>query len=156
MSDTGLSSEERRDEPSAPSDSDGGDASNASEEDTASSARAPGTAQKAAMVAGGVLTAIVLAYLVFQFATVAPTAPPRATVIGTEPLPDGRVAVTVALHVPEHTGLTTATVSSSCWSSQSASTTFSNLPADSTWTGTVICPAGTTNPTASVDSWVEA
>ena len=99
---------------------------------------------------------LVLAYLVFQFATVEPAAPPHATVVGTETLPDGRIAVTVALHVPEHTGLITATVSSACSSSQSASTTFTNLPADSTWTGTVLCPAGTTDPTASVDSWVEA
>ena len=149
MSDTGSSSDgERNDGSSASADTNGGD--------TSSSRRAPGTAQKVAMVAGGVLTVLVLAYLVWQFATVAPAAPPQATVVGTEPLPDGRVAVTVALHVPDHTGLITATVSSSCGSSQSATTTFAHLPADSTWTGTVICPAGTTDPTASIDSWVEA
>ena len=157
MGETGSSEDDgRNDGSSASADANGGDASNATEGDTSSSGRAPGTAQKAAMVAGGVLTVLVLACLVWQFATVAPAAPPRATVVGTEPLSDGRVAVTVALHVPERTGLVTGTVSSTCTSSQSARTTFANRPADSTWTGTVIGPAGTTDPTVSVDSWVEA
>ncbi len=107
------------------------------------------------MVAGGVLTMLVLVYLGWQLMTVQPATPPRATVVETDQLSDGRVAVTVKLHVPEDTGLITATVSSNC-TSPPATTMFSNLPEDSTWTGTLLCPANTTNPTVSVSSWVEA
>lgn len=133
--------------------SDGGSDSSEGESDPAK--RTPETVEKALMVVGGVLTFLVLGYLVWYAVTVEPSGPPRATVVGTEELSDGRVAVHVVLHVPEGSGLVSATVSSEC-TSPPATTSFSNLPADTTWSGTLLCPAGTTDPTVSVSSWVEA
>jgi hypothetical protein len=75
------------------------------------------------------------------------------TVVGTEPLPNGSVAVTVELRNPMDVGLVTATVESDC-TSPPAEVQFSYVPASTRRTGTLVCPAGTTDPSVSMANWV--
>ena len=118
--------------------------------------KTPGTAEKAMMAVSVLFTVAVLAYAGWQVVTSpAATPAPEAEVVGTETLSDGRVAVTVQLNNRLDRGLIVATVESQC-ASPPPSVQFSYLPADSTRTGTLVCPAGTENPSVSVASWVEA
>jgi hypothetical protein len=87
-------------------------------------------------------------------AAVTPThVPPEAAITGTEALEDGRVAVSVEVYNPSSTGLKSVAVAADC---ANGSIRFTHVPTDDKQRGTVVCPAGTENPTASVVDWVEA
>ena len=134
-----------------------GDASNGNgnSDGSTSAGDAPGVAEKALMVVGFLLTLASLLYVGWHVVAVPASPAPDATVVGTKTQPDGDVVVEVKLRVPENEGLETATVSSQC-ASPPPTVEFSMLPSDSTWTGTLVCPPGTTDPSVSVSSWSEA
>jgi hypothetical protein len=75
------------------------------------------------------------------------------SVVGTETVENGSVAVEVRLRNPRGVGLVTATAQSDC-SSPPTQVEFSYVPAASTRTGTLVCPAGTTAPNVSLANWV--
>ena len=112
-------------------------------------------ADKALAAGSAVLTVVVIAYVGWHIAS-APQAPyePQAEVVGTQTLPNGDVAVRVELQNPYDRGLSQATVESTC-TTPPASVSFTNVPADSTITGVLVCPSGTTDPPVSVATWVK-
>ncbi len=105
--------------------------------------------------ASAVFTILVVAYVGWHLVMgPEPPSEPEATVVGTQTLPDGAVAVTVELRNPYDRGLARATVESAC-TTPPAEVSFSMVPADSTVTGTLVCPPGTTTPRVSVAGWVK-
>ncbi len=113
----------------------------------------PSTVEWAVMGVSVAVTLFLFAYVAWH-AVVTPTdATPEATVEGTEMLTDGRVAVTVAVRNPSSEGLKSVTVSADC---SNESIRFTHVPIDDRQRGTVVCPAGTEDPTATVRDWVEA
>lgn len=114
-----------------------------------------GTVEKAVMAFSIAIAVLLFAYAGFQALGGASSAPPEATVVGTERLSDDSVAVRVQIRNPRDTGLVAATVESDC-TSPPPEVRFSYLPADSTETGTLVCPANTTSPNVSVANWIEA
>ena len=127
--------------------------SGSSEPSKSAHTESPGVVEEAVMLVSAVVTLSLHLYVGWHIVAVPASSAPRATVAGTESLPDGRVAVHVKLRVPEDGGLRSATVSAEC-ASPPPSVSFSNLPESSTWRGTIVCPAGTTDPSVSVGSWV--
>lgn len=108
------------------------------------------------MAVSVLFTVAVLAYAGWQVVATPAAAPsPQVQVVEAETLSDGRVAATVELRNPRNQGLIVATVESQC-SSPPPSVQFSYVPADSTRKGTLVCPAGTENPSVSVTNWIEA
>lgn len=124
---------------------DGGSQSNGSRTTT--------TAEKAVMVVSVLFTISLVIYGGWQMA-VAPTATtPNATVVETETIPSGDVAVTVRLRNPGDVGLISATVEANC-STPPPSVELTYVPALSTRQGKLVCPPGTTDPNVSVANWV--
>lgn len=115
----------------------------------------PGAIEKAIMALSIAVTILLFAYAASQALGASPSAPPEATVVGTEQLSDESVAVTVQIRNPRDTGLITATVESNC-TNPPVEVQFSYLPADGEQTGVLVCPANTTSPNVSVSNWVEA
>ena len=114
-----------------------------------------GTAEKAVMALSVAVTVLLFAYAGSQALGAPVSAPPEATVLGTERLPNGSVAVEVRIRNPRDVGLITATVQSDC-TDPSAEVQFSYLPADGEQRGGLVCPANTTSPNVSVSNWVVA
>lgn len=94
-----------------------------------------------------------LAFAGWQIATPEVRTAPEASVVDTETLRNGDVAVTVELRNPSDVGLVSATVESNC-TTPPASVGFSYVPASSTRRGTVVCPARTADAPVSVADWV--
>lgn len=113
----------------------------------------PSTAEKAVTAISVAFTLLLFGYAAWQMATPPEAGTPEVTVSNTESLPNGSVAVTVGLRNPSDVGLVTVTVESGC-EDPPPDVEFSYVPADSTRTGTLVCPEGTTNPSVSVSSWV--
>lgn len=111
------------------------------------------TAEKVVIAASVGFTLLLFAYAGWQMATPAPADVPQASVVGTDAYENGSVAVTVELRNPTDVGLVTATVELSC-DSPPPEVQFSFVPASSTRTGTLVCPAGTMDPSVTVSSWV--
>ena len=112
------------------------------------------TAEKAVMVVSIAFTISLLAFAGWQMATAPSTgAEPTVSVVETEPMENGSVAVTVRLRNSKDVGLVSATVSADC-TSPPAEVAFSYVPAASDRTGTIVCPPGTTDPDVSMASWV--
>ncbi len=111
------------------------------------------TAEKAVMILSTTFTVLLFVYAGWQLATPAVADAPEVSITGTEPVGNGSVAVTVQLQNPSDTGLITAAVESDC-SSPPVAVSFSYIPADSTRTGTLVCPAETTEPSVTVVNWV--
>jgi len=80
------------------------------------------------------------------------SASPEATVVETERVDDS-VHVTVEVTNPGSPGLRSVTVSADC---ADESLTFTHVPTEDYRTGTVVCPARTTDPTATVQGWIES
>lgn len=112
----------------------------------------PSAAEWAVATVSVAVTLLLFGYVAYHAATVPPGATPGATIEGTETTADGRVLVTVEVHNVGSTGLESVTVSADC---TTASLTFEHLPADARRSGTLVCPAGTEGPTASVLAWIE-
>lgn len=112
-------------------------------------------AEKVVMVLSIGITIFLFAYAGWQITTPPQAEIPKATVVETKPLGNDSVAVTVELRNPRDVGLITATVESSC-TSPPTQVEFSFVPASSTRTGTIVCPPGTTDPSASLSSWVHS
>lgn len=110
------------------------------------------TAEKAVIAVSVLFTLSLFAYAGWQIATPPAVDDPQVTVVGTEPA-DGGVAVTVRLRNPKDVGLVSATVQADC-AAPPPQVEFSYVPAASTRTGTVVCPPGTTDPSASLANWV--
>ena len=111
------------------------------------------TVDKVIMVISVTVTVLLFAYAGWQIVTPPQGDTPQVSVVGTDTLRNGDVAVTVRLRNPKDVGLITATVESNC-SSPPAEVQFSYVPASSTRSGTVVCPAGTTDPSVSIANWV--
>lgn len=99
------------------------------------------------------LTLSLFGYVAWHAAATPTDASPEVTIVGTETLEDGRVAVTVEVHNPSSTGLQSVSVSADC---SNHSIRFTHVPIDDRQRGTVVCPAETEDPTATVVDWVEA
>lgn len=113
----------------------------------------PSAAEWAVMALSVALTLSLFGYVAWHAAATPARDPPEATVVETETLDDGRVAVTVELHNPSSAGLTSATVAVDC---AAEPIRFTHVPIDDRQRGTVVCPAGTGDPNATVVNWVEA
>ena len=88
------------------------------------------------------------------YALTGPAAPaPTVHVVGSQPAPDGGVAYAVELRNPGDVGLVSATVEAGC-TDPPPEIVFENVPADGRRTGTVVCPAGTSDPAVTVSTWV--
>lgn len=124
-------------------------------ESESSGDREPSTAEKVVMGLSIGIAVFLFAYAGWQIATPPEAEAPQAAVVETKPLGNDSVAVTVELRNPRDVGLISATVQSSC-TSPPTQVSFSFVPASSTRTGTLVCPPGTTDPSASLSSWVHS
>ena len=115
--------------------------------------RQASTIEKVVIAVSVTFTVLLFAYAGWQIVTTPQATTPEATVVGTERLDSGDVAVTVRLRNPRDVGLVTATVESDC-ASPPAEVQLSYVPASTTRTATLVCPPGTTDPTVSVANWV--
>lgn len=115
--------------------------------------RTASTAEKAVITISVTFTLLLFAYAGWQMAVPQQADDPQVSVVGTEPMPDGSVAVRVRLRNPTDVGFVSVTVQSSC-SSPPPAVQFSYVPALSSRTGTLVCPPGTTNPAVSIANWV--
>lgn len=112
-------------------------------------------AERFLMVMSVIFTVALLSFVLWQALTTTATPIPTASVTATETLPGGDVQVSVVFRNPQSVGLVMATVEVDC-DTPPPELTFEHVPADGRRTGTVICPPGTTNPTATVSTWTEA
>lgn len=112
----------------------------------------PSATEWAVMGVSVAVTLLLFGYVAWHAATTPAAATPEATVTGTQTTDDGRVVVTVEIYNPGNTGLESVTVSADC---TDASIEFTHVPTDSRRTGTLVCPPGTEEPSASVRSWIE-
>lgn len=101
-----------------------------------------------------VLTVALLGYAIWQVLTVSVGTTPQVSVENTQTQPDRTVRVTVALSNSRDRGLEQATVKTICQNT-STSVQFTDIPAKSTQTASVVCPQGTNQPRASLSSWIE-
>ena len=113
------------------------------------------TAEKVVMVISALFALSLLAYGGWQMVTTPSAAAPNATVVETDTLPSGDVAVSVRLRNPGDVGLISATVEADC-TTPPPSVQLTYVPASSTRQGTLVCPPGTTSPNVSVANWVKA
>lgn len=113
----------------------------------------PSAAEWAVMAVSVAVTLLLFGFVAWHAATTPADAIPEATVTGTQPAEDGRVIVAVEVYNPGNTGLKSVTVSADC---ANGSITFEHVPTDDRRSGTLVCPAGTEDPSAAVLSWIEA
>lgn len=148
------------------SDRNGGDSTSGQTEDGDGSGQTGGsgqsnakrkttTAQKVVMAVSVVFTLSLIVYGGWQMATAEEAVTPNATVVGTQTMPGGDVAVTVQLTNPGDVGLVSTTVEANC-SMPPPSVELTYVPASSTRRATLVCPSGTTAPNVSVTNWVTA
>lgn len=105
------------------------------------------------MVVSVAVTVLLFGYVAWQAATVPADGVPEATVTGVETTGDGRVAVEVELTNAGRTGLESVSVGVDCAEEE---IDFQHVPANGRRSGVVVCPAGTEEPSAEVNSWIEA
>jgi hypothetical protein len=101
-----------------------------------------------------VLTVALLGYATWQVFTTPVAATPQVSIESTQTQSDGSIRATVALSNPRDRGLEQATVETVC-QNRSISVQFTDIPARSTQTASVVCPRGTNRPEVSLSSWVE-
>lgn len=111
--------------------------------------------ERLVMAVSVVFTLLLFAYVSWQAVTTPSAAEPSAAVTGTEQLTTGQVAVTVTLRNEQDIGLVSATVVVDC-GTPPPEITFEHVPTAGRRIGTVVCPAGTTAPNATVSAWIEA
>lgn len=111
------------------------------------------TVEMAVILVSVLFTLLLFGYVGWQMVAAPSGTTPSVSVVGTEPVDNGSVAVEVELRNPRGVGLVTATVQADC-SSPPPQVSFSYVPAASTRTGTLICPPGTTAPNVSLANWV--
>lgn len=109
--------------------------------------------EKAVIVLSVGLTLLFFGYAGWQIATPPSADEPQVSVVGTETMADGNVAVTVSLQNPTDVGLVSATVESDC-ATPPPGVQFTFVPAASNREGTLVCPPGTTDPSAALANWV--
>lgn len=114
---------------------------------------APSPAEWAVMAISVALTLALFGYVAWHAATTPADGPPEASVAGTEPTEDGRLAITVEVANDGRTGLESVTVGVDC---AVESITFQHVPADARRRGVVVCPPDSEAPSADVRSWIEA
>lgn len=112
-------------------------------------------AERVFMAMSVIFTVALFSFVIWQASTTPTMVEPSATVTDTEQLPGGEVKVTVSFRNPQDVGLVMATVEVDC-DTPPPELTFELVPADDQRTGHVICPPGTTDPTATVSTWTEA
>lgn len=113
------------------------------------------TVERAITVVSVVFTLAVVGVLVWQALTAPAGAQPRVSVVETGPAPGGGVGVTVELVNRGSVGVDAVTVELDC-ESPPPELTFQHVPASGRREGTVVCPAGTTAPNASIATWQQA
>ena len=121
---------------------------------TESDLEAASRTEKAIMIVSALFTVGLFAFVAWNAVTGATgSTAPEATVIGTTTAPNGDVIATVELRNPGDVGLISATASVSC-GDPPPELEFQMVPAGGRPTGSVVCPAGTTDPTATVSNWI--
>ncbi|WP_225333298.1 hypothetical protein [Halomicrobium urmianum] len=113
----------------------------------------PSAAEWVVTVVSVAVTLLLFGYVAWHAVTTPASADPVATVAGTEATDDGRLAATVSVDNPGSQGLESVTVAVDC---ANESLTFAHVPTDAERTGTVVCPAGTDDPEATVERWIPA
>ena len=111
------------------------------------------TAEKVLMVISVGVTLLLFGYVAWQATEPPNKSLPEANVVGTETAANGSVIVHVKLTNPGDRGLISATVKANC-AQPPPDVTFDYIPADGTERGVLVCPAGTSQPSVSVSSWV--
>ena len=111
------------------------------------------TAEKVVMAASVAFTLALFGVAVWYALTGPGAVAPAVDVVGSQPAGNGGVAYDVELRNPGDVGLVSATVEAGCTEPPSE-VVFENVPADGRRTGTVVCPAGTTDPAVTVSTWV--
>lgn len=134
----------------------------------------PTLAEWIAIAISVAVTLLLFGFLAWQAATVPADGTPTATVTGTQPTAAGS-AVTVEVSNPAAAGFEAVTVGVDCANAPNAaasnvtapnatapnataaarSITVEHLPARASRQGTIVCPAGADDPSASVRSWIE-
>ena len=139
------------------SSSDGGNGSNGGGNggDQGSEDSGPSTVEKAVMVISVGFTLALFAFVIAQALTTPTAVNPTVSVLGTQPMENGDVRVEVRLTNPSDVGIQFATAQVNC-TSPPPEIQFQHIPADDYQIGYVVCPSGTTDPNASVSSWIEA
>lgn len=109
--------------------------------------------QTVVILISAALTVLLFAYAGWQIALAPQADVPEVSVVGTEQLADGSVAVRVQLETPQDAGLVSATIESNC-ASPPVQVQVNYVPPSSSRTATLVCPPGTTDPGASLVNWV--
>lgn len=109
--------------------------------------------EKVVMVASVLFTLSLFGFAIWHSLTGASAAAPAVGVTESEATVDG-VQYTVELRNEGDVGLVSATVVVRC-TDPPTTFTFANVPAGGHREGTVVCPAGTSDPTVSVVTWVQ-
>ncbi|MFC7141851.1 hypothetical protein ACFQMA_18700 [Halosimplex aquaticum] len=113
----------------------------------------PSAAELAVVTVSVAVTLALFGYIGWHAATTPANVPPEVSVTGTQTMDDGRVRVTAELYNPSATGLDTVTVGVDCGDTP---ITFRHVPTAARVSGTFVCPAGTDDPSVSVENWVES
>lgn len=113
----------------------------------------PSTAEWAVLALSVAVTLLLFGTVAWHAAVTPPNATPEATVTDVQELDDGRVAVTVEVRYEAGTGLESVTAAVDC---ADESITFTHVPAATSRSGRLVCPADTSSPSAAVVRWVEA
>lgn len=111
----------------------------------------PSAAEWVVVIASVLLTVSLFGFVAVHAVATPGQAPPEVTVVETQTADDERRLVEVEVVNPGSRGLESVTVSVDC---SEEPISFQHVPADAHLTGTVVCPAGSDTPTASVENWV--
>lgn len=111
------------------------------------------TTEKVIMVASAAFTLALFGVATWYALTGPGVVDPTVQVAGSHAGPGGDVVFTVRLVNSGDVGLVSATVEAGC-TEPPAEIVFENVPAAGRRTGTVVCPAGTDDPSVSVSSWI--
>lgn len=115
----------------------------------------PSTIEKVVMAISVGFTLGLFAFVLWQALTTPTGVDPTASVADTQPTSGGEVRVTVRFTNPSDVGVEMAIVEVDC-TNPPTEVEFQHVPAEDYQEGQVACPAGTTNPNASVAWWIEA
>lgn len=111
----------------------------------------PSASEWVVMAVSIILTLSLFGYVAWHAVSTPTDVTPDVSVAETQTLEDGRIVITVELYNPGSPGLESVTVSADC---SNESLTFTHLPMDARQTGSLVCPAGTDEPSVSVRSWI--
>lgn len=115
----------------------------------------PSTVETVVMIVSVAFTLLLIGFVVWQALTTPTGVTPTASVTGVQPMADGTVRVAVELRNPNDVGIEAATVEVNC-TTPPPEIRFEHVAATGTAAGYVECPGGTTDPDATLASWIPA